>query len=151
MSAKQAVRESFPHAFESSCPEIDILLDKLESFLCGEDVVFSLDVLNLDPCTEFQKKVLFAEHAVPRGAVSTYGLIAKHLGNPRGARAVGMALANNPFPFVIPCHRTIRSDGTLGGFGGGQDMKKKLLEMEGITFLQSGQVAERTFFYDMYL
>jgi methylated-DNA-[protein]-cysteine S-methyltransferase len=147
LSAKQSVRKLFPDASDSSCPEIDTLLDNVESFLCGEDIVFSLDAVRLDLCTSFQQKVLSAQHAIPRGAVSTYGLIAKYLNNPYGARAVGTALAENPFPFVIPCHRTIRYNGALGGFGGGQDMKRKLLEMEGIRFLQSGQVAVQSFFY----
>jgi methylated-DNA-[protein]-cysteine S-methyltransferase len=62
------------------------------------------------------------------------------LGCPRAARAVGTALANNPFPIIIPCHRTIRADGTPGGFGGGIMMKRNLLEMEGVRFDPRGRV-----------
>jgi O-6-methylguanine DNA methyltransferase len=62
------------------------------------------------------------------------------LSAPRAARAVGTALARNPFPLIIPCHRVVRSDGMLGGFGGGLKMKKALLEMEGVAFDRSGRV-----------
>lgn len=148
MSAEQAVRKLFPRSTDASCSEINVLLDKIESFLVGEDIRFPLDVVRLDICSSFQRKVLHAEHSIPRGAVSTYRLIAKHVGTPYGARAVGMALATNPFPFVIPCHRTIRSDGTLGGYGGGQNMKRTLLEMEGVTFRDTGHVATEGFFYE---
>ncbi|MCK4234435.1 MGMT family protein [candidate division WOR-3 bacterium] len=95
----------------------------------------------------FQQKVLRAEHGIPRGSVSTYQRIAMYLGNPKGARAVGNALANNPFPIIIPCHRAIRSDGTLGGYQGGLEMKRVLLEMEGIDFHDTRRIATKDFFY----
>ncbi len=82
----------------------------------------------------FQKRVLEASLAIPVGKVMTYGGLAAKLAAPKAARAVGTALARNPFPLVMPCHRIVRSDGSLGGFGGGTEMKRKLLEMEGITF-----------------
>jgi methylated-DNA-[protein]-cysteine S-methyltransferase len=72
--------------------------------------------------------------------MSTYQRIAGHLGNPQAARAVGTALAHNPFPIIVPCHRAIRSDGTLGGFQGGMEMKRILLEMEGVPVDGSGRV-----------
>ena len=85
--------------------------------------------------------------AIPRGRVTTYQLLAKHLGSPRAARAVGTALATNPFPIVIPCHRAIRSDGTLGGYQGGLKMKRSLLEMEGVRFCDAGRVETDGYFY----
>jgi methylated-DNA-[protein]-cysteine S-methyltransferase len=88
-----------------------------------------------------------AEREIPRGWVSTYGRIATHLGVPGGARAVGGALARNPFPIIIPCHRAIRSDGSLGGFQGGPDMKRALLEFEGVGFSSTGRVAAERFYY----
>ena len=148
ISAKHAIKKFFPDSVASSCPEINILVDQIEAFLNGEDIQFSLDVLRLDLCSAFQQKVLRAEHAIPRGRVSTYNLIAKHLKNPNGARAVGTALATNPFPIVIPCHQAIRSDGALGGYQGGLKMKRTLLEMEGIAFRDAGHVATRSFFYE---
>ena len=131
-SAQQAVEKFFADAVASSCEEIDILVGQIEALLNGEDIKFSLDAVRLDLCSPFQQQVLRADHAIPRGSVSTYRLIAKHIGNPRSARAVGTAQATNPFPIVIPCHRVIRSDGTLGGYGGGLEMKRRILEMEGI-------------------
>jgi len=147
ISAGQAVRALFPHSRGASCEEIGLILDQIAAFLGGEDSRFSLDSLRLDLCTAFQKRVLLADYAIPRGRISTYGLIAKHLDNPKGARAVGTALANNPFPLVVPCHRAIRSDGSLGGFQYGLEMKRKLLEMEGIVFQDKNHVATQDFFY----
>ena len=113
-------------------PEIKNLLDSFKRFLQGENVAFDLDLLDFGQCTEFQKKVLLAEYHIPRGTISTYSRIAQHIGTPKAARAVGNALATNPFPLAIPCHRAVRSDLTLGGYQGGIEMKKQLLEMEGI-------------------
>ena len=93
--------------------------------------------------------MLRAEHAIPRGRVSTYKLIANHIGYPTGARAVGTALATNPFPIIIPCHRAIRADGTLGGFQGGLNMKRALLEMEGINFQDTNHIANQAFYYSI--
>ena len=116
-------------------------------FLEGEAVHFDLAILALEWCSDFQTRVLMAEHKIPRGCVSTYGTIARHLGVPRGARAVGGALARNPFPIIIPCHRAIRSDGRLGGFQGGPDMKRALLEFEGMEFSATGKVLTKRFCY----
>ncbi|MEI6632228.1 MAG: methylated-DNA--[protein]-cysteine S-methyltransferase [Chlamydiota bacterium] len=146
--AAHALRKCFPDSAASSCPEIDILVGQIEASLSGEDIRFSLDAVRLELCSAFQQKVHRADHAIPRGRVSTYSLIAKHVGNPNGARAVGAALATNPFPIVIPCHRVISSDGSLGGYGGGLKMKRALLEMEGIAFRDKGRVANRGFFYE---
>ena len=117
---------------ENPPPEIQTLLDSINHFLQGEDLTINITPLDLDLCTEFQRKVLLAEYNIPRGTVSTYARIAKHIGKPKAARAVGNALATNPFPIAIPCHRAIKSDLTLGGYQGGTQMKKQLLQMEGI-------------------
>ena len=96
---------------------------------------------------DFQQQVLKAEHRIPRGYVSTYGRIARHLGVPGGARAVGNALAKNPFPIVVPCHRALRSDGSIGGFQGGLAMKRQLLAWEGARFSPAGKVLmDRTWY-----
>ena len=115
--------------------------------ISGFGVRFSLDIARFDLCSKFQQKVLCAEHRITRGRISTYQRIANHLGMVRGARAVGTALATNPFPIIIPCHRAIRSDGTLGGYQGGLQMKRALLEMEGIPFDSSGRVITEELFY----
>ena len=115
-----------------SRPEIDGIADALARYFKGEIVTLPLDRVALEQCSEFQRRVLLAEYAIPRGWISTYGLVAAHLGAPRGARAVGGALAHNPFPILIPCHRALRSDLGLGGYQGGLAMKRALLEMEGV-------------------
>lgn len=145
-AAAQALR-LHPHARRGSCAEIDALAERVEAFLAGEPVAFSLDVAAIGTRPAFQQAVLRAEHAIPRGRVSAYGLIAARLGRPRAARAVGRALAANPFPLIVPCHRAVRSDGGLGGFQGGREMKRALLEREGIAFDPSGRVAVRRFHY----
>jgi len=71
---------------------------------------------------------------IPLGKVSTYGDIARALGHPRAARAVGRIIANNPNPILIPCHRVVKSNGEIGGFAYGQQRKKEILEKEGIRF-----------------
>jgi methylated-DNA-[protein]-cysteine S-methyltransferase len=89
-----------------------------------------------------------AEYGIPRSWVSTYGRIARTLGIPHGARAVGSALSRNPFPLVIPCHRAIRSNGQLGGFQGGLSMKRALLEREGVEFSGAGRVVTKRIYYE---
>lgn len=110
-------------------------------------MTFSLGSAAMATRPAFQQSVLRAEHAVPRGRVSTYGLIAARLGNPRAVRAVGNALATNPFPIIVPCHRAIRTGGELGGYQGGSAMKRVLLEREGIVFDAGGRAVVRRFHY----
>ncbi len=148
VSAKTRVSRLYPDSEASSCAEINAVARDIGAFLEGEDVRFSLDVVDLSSCSLFQQSVLRAEHRIPRGKVSTYHLIAFHLGKGNGARAVGNALANNPFPIVVPCHRAIRSDRSLGGFQAGLDMKRALLRNEGIDFDSSGRVLIGRFHYE---
>ena len=82
--------------------------------------------------TKFQEKVYAACRKIPRGRVMTYGELAKKIGNPASARAVGNALNKNPFAPKVPCHRVVRSDGTVGGFAQGTKKKIKLLQKEGM-------------------
>ena len=82
--------------------------------------------------TAFQQRVLAACRRIPAGRVLTYGGLAQRAGRPGAARAVGRALAANPVPLVIPCHRVVASDGSLGGFSaaGGVDLKRRMLDHE---------------------
>jgi methylated-DNA-[protein]-cysteine S-methyltransferase len=124
--------------------------ERLQRFLVGERVEFEqrhLDLLAMETCSGFQRRVLLAEYGIPRGWISTYGRIAKHLGVPGSARAVGNALGSNPFPIVIPCHRAVRADGGLGGFRGGVEMKRALLTMEGVEISRAGKVLTDQFYY----
>ncbi len=131
----------------SSCTQIDGLRKKIEIFFFVQDVSFELDILDMEKCTSFQRSVLEREFAVPKGKVTTYGRLAISIGNPRASRAVGGALRQNPFPLVIPCHRTVKSDGSLGGFRGSVAMKRKLLELEGIEFDDSGKIHLQRFLF----
>ena len=86
----------------------------------------------LDPSsgTPFQRRVWEAAQRIPYGETRSYGWIAEEIGKPRAARAVGPAIGSNPLGIIIPCHRVIAGDGTLGGFGGGLPLKQRLLDME---------------------
>lgn len=102
----------------------------LEEYFRGNKVIFDIP-LDLNG-TEFQKDVWRAIYKVPFGRLSSYGRIAEEIGRPRAVRAVGNAVGANPLPIVIPCHRIIRADGGLGGYGRGIDLKLYLLSIEGI-------------------
>ncbi|MEX0755205.1 MAG: methylated-DNA--[protein]-cysteine S-methyltransferase [Actinomycetota bacterium] len=79
----------------------------------------------------FQAATLRALERVPYGSTSTYGDLARRAGSPKASRAIGSALGRNPIPIVIPCHRVVRTGGALGGYAGGLDRKRFLLELEG--------------------
>ena len=82
----------------------------------------------------FACKVLSTLSKVPYGSVISYGELAKRAGFPRASRAVGTVMAQNPLPLLIPCHRVIKADGRPGQFGGGVNLKRKLLDLEGARF-----------------
>lgn len=92
----------------------------------------SLDC-DLDGVSNFTRRVLDAAKEIPRGETRSYQWLALRVGMPRAARAVGNALGANPVPILIPCHRIVRGDGSIGGYGYGQAMKRALLEAEGVT------------------
>ena len=142
---KATIRENFPGVVNHTNDAIEQIICRIGRCLEGDAVEFSLNHLDLAACGAFQQQVLRLEFQIPRGKVSTYGRLAGRLGHPRAARAVGTALAGNPFPIIIPCHRTIRNDGTLGGFGGGLKMKRALLETEGVQFDRYGRVIKESF------
>ncbi|HVZ15592.1 MAG TPA: methylated-DNA--[protein]-cysteine S-methyltransferase, partial [Terriglobales bacterium] len=81
--------------------------------------------------TDFQLRCWNALLEIPYGSTCSYADLARKVGSPRGFRAVGMANHDNPIPIIVPCHRVITSDHKLGGYGGGLDVKEKLLELEG--------------------
>jgi methylated-DNA-[protein]-cysteine S-methyltransferase len=101
---------------------------QLMEYLRGKRTVF--DVPLAPEGTAFQKQVWDALVKIPYGETSSYGKLAKDIGKPGAARAVGMANNRNPIPVIIPCHRVIGADGSLTGYGGGLPMKEKLLALE---------------------
>jgi len=145
--ALYAVKLQYPDARASPTP-LDFVQDLLVDYFNGEHVKFPLDVLDFSVCYPFQIEVLKAEWSIPYGKVAPYRSVARKITS-TAYRAVGNALARNPFPIIIPCHRAIRSDRTLGGFQGGLKMKRRILEMEGIEFDSSGRVEEE--FIDSHL
>lgn len=109
-------------------------MSQILQYLSGDRRMFELDI-DLRDSTEFQRKVLEAAAAVPPGYVATYGEIAARIGNPGSSRAVGQALARNPIPIIVPCHRVVAADGSLAGYSGagGIETKAHLLRLEGAT------------------
>lgn len=101
---------------------------QLEAYFDGKLKDFDLPLV-LDG-TEFQLRVWNNLRKIPYGETVSYGQLAKRIGSPDAARAVGLANGSNPIPIIIPCHRVIGSNGDLTGFGGGLPLKKKLLALE---------------------
>ena len=105
---------------------------QLEAYFAGKRREFSIPLSPLRG-TEFQKKAWEALRAIPWGQTETYGALARQVGCPKGARALGSACAKNPFLIVVPCHRALAAKG-LGGFAMGLKAKKVLLSIEGSSF-----------------
>jgi O-6-methylguanine DNA methyltransferase len=102
---------------------------RLQRYFYGEKVSFP-DSLDLSGATDFQEAVWNATCSIPYGETRTYAWVAQQIGSSHACRAVGGALARNPFPIIVPCHRVLASNGNLGGFSGGLAVKKRLLELE---------------------
>lgn len=103
---------------------------QLDEYFSGERVDFDLAV-DLEALTPFEREVLSVARRIPFGEVLPYAEVARRLRRPRASRAVGNALGHNPVPIVVPCHRVVRSDGSLGGYTGGAAYKRRLLMLEG--------------------
>jgi methylated-DNA-[protein]-cysteine S-methyltransferase len=112
---------------------------EIRSYLAGEAKALRQNIDLHLAASPFQQKVLRKLQEVPRGAVISYQGLGAAAGAPKGARAVGNAMHNNPVPIYVPCHRVIASDGGLGGYGGGARRKVQLLRSEGFA-LQDGDI-----------
>lgn len=104
---------------------------ELKTYLKGKLKRFSFPTVFLDG-TPFERKVWKTLRSIPYGEVRSYAWVARKIGFPKAARAVGRANGKNPIPIVIPCHRVISSDGKIGGYSGGVALKRKLLKLEGV-------------------
>ena len=105
----------------------------LEAYVEG-DIAAIDDIATETPGTAFQLRVWRALREIPAGQTWSYGQLAKHLGEPGAARAVGLANGSNPIGIVVPCHRVIGANGSLTGYGGGIERKRWLLKHEGAAF-----------------
>ncbi len=111
-----------PHLFED-------LAQRFGTYFSGHEVTFP-DRLDLSRATTFQRQVWEVTRLIPYGNTRSYRWVAEQMEKPETARAVGQALARNPLPIIVPCHRVITSGGKLGGFSGGLEMKRYLLWLE---------------------
>ena len=111
-----------PHLFDG-------LAERLKVYFSGRKETFP-DKLDLSGASLFQRKVWEITRLIPYGETRSYLWIAKQIKKPMVVRAVGQALSKNPLPVIVPCHRVIASDGRLGGFSGGIEMKRSLLRLE---------------------
>lgn len=107
----------------------DAVARELDQYFAGRRRSFGV-AFDLSPLTDFQRRILSATARVAFGEVSTYAGVAAAAGSARAFRAAGQALTANPIPIVVPCHRILASDGTLGGYAGGLDVKRRLLGLE---------------------
>ena len=105
------------------------LVERFIIYFSGYPTCFP-DELDLSRATAFQCKVWEATRLIPYGETRSYGWVAKQIEKPLVVRAVGQALSKNPLPIIVPCHRVVASDGKLGGFSGGVEMKRYLLSLE---------------------
>ena len=114
----------------SDAPFLREAATQLNEYFAGARRKFDLD---LKPTgTPFQLEVLDALATIPYGETRSYGEIATQIGRPKAVRAVGAANGRNPLPIVLPCHRVIGTDGNLTGYGGGLEIKRYLLDLEGV-------------------
>lgn len=127
------LRKRFPDAVEAEPPaEIEAIMDRIRDLLGGGRDDLSDVPLDLGQQSPFNLRVYEIARAITPGETSTYGEVAKAMGEPGAARAVGKALGENPWPIVVPCHRVLASSGSMGGFSapGGAETKARLLTIE---------------------
>ena len=122
------------HGAQDASPLLDAAEAQLREYFAGARRTFDLPLAPHG--TAFQQRVWAALRAIPYGETCTYGELAAAIGSPNASRAVGMANHRNPIPIIIPCHRVIGANGTLTGYAGGLEIKRKLLALEGITILK---------------
>ena len=131
---RERIVRRFPEAAEIAPPaEVQRAIDGIVALLSGERRDLSSVALDMEGLPELHRRVYEAARTIPPGETLTYGEIARRLGDPRQARAVGQALAQNPFAIVVPCHRVLAAGGRTGGFSapGGTGTKLRILEIEG--------------------
>ncbi len=111
-------------------PHFQDLAERFKAYYCGQKIAFP-DRLDFLKASAFQRKVWETARLISYGETRSYAWIAEQIKNPGAARAVGQAMGRNPLPIIVPCHRVVSSNGGLGGFTGGLEMKRWLLALEG--------------------
>lgn len=116
---------------EAACSseQFSELINYYEDYFDGKQTIFK-GAVDLSQATDFQRIVWQTALRIPYGETQSYTWIARNMGRPFSCRAVGNALGKNPLPIIVPCHRVVKADGSLGGFGGGLEMKRMLLKLE---------------------
>lgn len=132
------VEPSSRPTFPSTPPVLTRTIRLLDLYFAGGPIDFAEISVQLAYATDFQQHVWNAIRQIPYGEVRTYQWIADQIERPKSVRAIGNAVGANPAAVLIPCHRVIRSDGTLGGYGGGIERKRQLLALEGHSIEQLG-------------
>ena len=119
-------------------------MSDIKDIILGKKITFNTTPLDLSELTEFQQLVLQKQKEIPYGKVASYKQLSQLINKPNSARPLANVLATNPFPLIIPCHRTVRSDWTLGGYAGNNNgyYKQFLLENEGIK-IKNGTIIEK--------
>jgi len=117
-----------PFGFSQSSPLLDEAFGQLDAWFAGRLREFSLPLV--EPRTAFERRVRQAMLRIPYGATASYGELAAAIGSLGAARAVGTACARNPLPIIVPCHRVVAVGGRIGGYRGGTEMKRRLLDFE---------------------
>jgi methylated-DNA-[protein]-cysteine S-methyltransferase len=128
-----------PDAREAEPPAaVRQAIEAITALLAGEPRDLSAVALDLDGAGAFERRVYEVARTIPPGSTLTYGEIARRLGDPGAAQAVGQAMGRNPWPIVVPCHRVLGSGGKVGGFSapGGSKTKLRMLEIEGALALE---------------
>jgi O-6-methylguanine DNA methyltransferase len=125
----QHFRQRFGRAIRPDPSPPTDLLATIRAYLAGDEAELHFDLRTQTP---FERDVLLKAREIPRGEVRPYAWIAREIGRPKAVRAVGTALGNNPVPLLIPCHRVLRSDGTIGDYVFGSANKRAVLEAEGV-------------------
>ena len=130
-SPQRAVEELQPEAnhAELAAAHFEELCQQLEGYFTGAVVDFHQE-LDLEGAASFFLRAWTACRSIPRGQVRSYAWLAAQAGNPRAVRAAGQAMARNPVAIIIPCHRVIATNGSLRGYGGGLELKQRLLDLE---------------------
>ena len=123
---------ALPNAMDPASRHLELARIAIVQYLQGKARSFDLP-LDLQGQPRFRLKVWEVLQRIPYGRVRSYGWVARKVGKPKATRAVGAACGANPVPLLVPCHRVIGGDGSLGGFSGGLGVKKRLLRLEGLT------------------